>query len=196
MIITTNNIIPGRQLYDITLQQIGGAQLKQYLVSKHKWDDSTFSLINWQGLELTLDISDHSKRLNYTQLIHDWQNDGQQKYLFEQNKRQQQRTTQNITLTPEQQLLEEQELDSLAQCPFCKQQETHQHYLYCTNNELTQFHNTLEKQIKQKFERIGVYEGITALFLRGLTTDIHTSSHTSNIYFRVSLNLSRIHRDK
>ena len=93
IVITTNDQIPGRSIFDITLHQIGGAQLKQYLLTKHKWDISTLSLINWQGLEYSLDISDHIKRLNYTQLIHDWQNDGQQKYLFETTKRQQQRTT-------------------------------------------------------------------------------------------------------
>ena len=110
MTVTTRDKIPGKNLYELTIQQIGGRHLKQYLLGRHKWDEIMFDMINWQGLGATLDISEHIKCLNYVQLIHDWQNNEQQKFLFETTKCEQQRNTQKSTLTPEQRLLEDQEL--------------------------------------------------------------------------------------
>ena len=46
IIITSSDSIPGIDLYEITLQQIGGKQLKQYLIDKCKWNKKTYELIN------------------------------------------------------------------------------------------------------------------------------------------------------
>ena len=83
--------IPTTNLHQLVLMKTTGIEFKEYLCEKHKWNDQTFHLINWEGIGNTLNTLNHTQSLNLVQLIHNWQHDGQQKQLFELTKRQQQR---------------------------------------------------------------------------------------------------------
>ena len=55
---------------------------KEYLQHKNKWSKYIINAIDWQGMEGYLKGLTIQKRLSTLQLIHNWQNTGQQKALF------------------------------------------------------------------------------------------------------------------
>ena len=144
--------IPTTNIHQLVLMKTKGIELKEYLCEIHKWNEHTFQLINWEGIGNTLNTSNHVQSLNLVQLIHNWQHDGQQKQLFELTKRQQQRIQTKTTLTIAELETETKELEKIAQCPFCTNQETHQHYLHCTAPEIVQHRKKLKKDIKQNLQ--------------------------------------------
>ena len=70
------------------------------------------------------------------------------------------------------QQLEDEEICRLAKCPFCKNMETHQHYLHCTAQDITQLWQKLQKDVRTKLQPQEVYEGIITYLLKGLSSNI------------------------
>ena len=53
-----------------------------YLKTKHQWSEDIFNKIHWKAMERTLQTYKKPLYLNIIQLIHDWQNTGEQKSWF------------------------------------------------------------------------------------------------------------------
>lgn len=74
-------------------------------------------------------------------------------------------------------------MERLAQCPFCNNQETHQHYLHCIAPENMQHRRKLKKDIKQKLQKIGVYEGIISHLINELSNNnVHCNEQIQCTY--------------
>ena len=86
LIVMQGDNIPTPDIQQAVLMSINGKNLVEYLQEKHHWNTATFNMINWEDMRKTLDISKHTQSFNYVKLIHDWQNNGKQKYLFETRK--------------------------------------------------------------------------------------------------------------
>ena len=80
----------GRLLYgDIAGQmkhEISKRGLVQHLMSKNQhWDDKIFNMIAWKGMESALGKMKDTEVTNVLKMVHGWQHDGYQKYLFNED---------------------------------------------------------------------------------------------------------------
>ena len=91
-------------------QEYLGQTLRQYLQQKYKWDDESFTYINWEGVENALSGYQPCYRNRMAQLMHDWQYTGDRKEMMGEGS---------------------------SQCPFgCKKQENNLHYIWCSEEKM------------------------------------------------------------
>ena len=104
--------------------QVKGDATKTYLLQKHQWSDETFVSIDWKGLKKHLPSLPLLRRFGLLQLIHNWQNTGQQKEPFERSKC-------KPILDDNLRKLQDDQIQNISECPFnCAQTETHLHLWY------------------------------------------------------------------
>ena len=142
--------------------QVKGDEIKTYLKNKHQWTNATFAKIDWTGLEQHLSSLTLNWRFSLLQLIHNWQNTGQQKELFERGKG-------KPILNQKLQSLKEDEIVKLLLCPFhCGEREVHLHYIECKSAKATKKRNDLVHRFQKILENYKVHEGIIRLLLWGI----------------------------
>ena len=132
-----------------------------------------FDKVNWIGIETTLTKLDAIKHFKITQLMHNWQNDGRQKQIIERSKRENYAKKHNIEYVTEEDEINENELNELALCPFgCGNVESHQHYLYCTNDTITEQRTQLKQKEQKYLIKQGIHKGLAMTIVKALDQDI------------------------
>ena len=99
------------------------------------------------------------------QLIHNWQNTGQQKALFASNAK-----IYKEARAPELVQLLDEQIAHKASCPFqCGMQEVHMHFMECTNKKATMIRRDLLRKFQTSLEASDVHDVIIRLLMQGIT---------------------------
>ena len=143
--------------------KVNGMNTQEYLMTKNKWSQSTLNMIDWKGMQRVLEVLPIQTRIGRVQLIHHWQNTGDQKMLFAQSDKQNQSddaTTQSLC---------DEQIKIIGKCPFnCGHPETRMNFMECTSKSAKDKRESLLKNLKQKMEQYQVHESIISNLIWGL----------------------------
>jgi len=127
-------------LREYLLQKRHRQQLIDYMSKKNEWNTMIPNIIDWTGLNNFLKKIGTLKRLKILQLMHDWQNIGEQKRKFNMARD----NTAKSTLPPITQTQQDEE-----KCQAnCGEKEDTLHYMQCTENRMRQERNQLLQQCR------------------------------------------------
>ena len=145
-------------------EKINGDKTKDYLMKKNKWTLETISLIEWTGVQLVLEsLPNIQQRIGQVQLMHHWQNIGEQKQLFGRSKK----TIHNSDA--EVQTIKDKQICLLGKCPFgCGQQEERMHFMECGNTIAMKKRKLLIDKVRTTMEHYDVHESIKMYLLWGV----------------------------
>ena len=145
--------------------QIKGDEIKAYIMKRNDWNKKTVTTIALDSLGKSIGTLKPEKQLSVLQLIHNWQNTGEQKRKFLLGNIQKK----NRLVRQEEIEIMEQELCNAAQCPFkCGKSEGHLHFMECTHHEAYKKRKTLIDQLKQRLNAKNVYGPIISFIVNGL----------------------------
>ena len=155
MVIRDKNNKKVENIPQYTAKKIRGTETEEYyLCRKYCWDNKTYEMIEWEGLEAYLSKLQLHKRVNRLQLIHYWQNTRRQKQKLGLGT-----PTLTLTLT----------LTLEASCPFhCGKEESHLHFMECEVQIAKDARNKILKDTTKKLVNVGVNETIAWLLVKGL----------------------------
>lgn len=92
--------------------KVNGTSTREYLMEKNNWNQATLEMIDWKGMQKVLEVLPIQTRIGRVQLIHHWQNTGEQKVLFAQSDKR------NHCVEASTQSLREEQIKILGNCPF------------------------------------------------------------------------------
>jgi len=141
----TDNIMVGN-MTKYLYTKVNGTQLEQYMKTKFNWSENTLRKIDWTSLEKTLNKYKPFQRTKICQLMYNWQNVGQQKSLYGEDK---------------------------GKCPTgCGEDETYMHYLNCKHPEMSTYKKKRIQIFKQQLIQQKTYTGITIILTKILRDGI------------------------
>ena len=130
-------------LYKILKHSIQGRELRQYLMEKYDWDQSTFSTIDWTAHNRELNKISRRKKPTLLKYIHGWLARNTRRYYEGQSK-----------------------TDG---CPLCGVPETRAHLFCCAHEQISILRDIYWKIfLKELFKETAV--GFREVFLSGLNT--------------------------
>ena len=170
ILLTNKNRIKRNNIQKWVRTKIKGEELQMYLKRRNTWSQETINMIAFEDIGEYLKSKKPEQQLSLLQLIHNWQNTGEQKEKFLHSKLQQQQ----ITTEDEIQMAKE-ELKHAAQCPMkCGERETHLHFMTCKNEQAHRYKKQLIETCKKHLTKKNIYTPITSLLINGLNwTDDH-----------------------
>jgi hypothetical protein len=134
---------------EYVINQTVGKQMEQYLLDRNPhWSSPIMETINWKAHTMALKRKKPIQRMKAVQLIHDWQNVGIQKGLFESSRK-------------GGSSLSSKEYKKLITCPMnCGEKENRMHYLRCNNINIQSKRKSEIEKLATNLRAIDTYEGI------------------------------------
>ena len=112
-------------------EKVNGRVMMEYYKKRRGWNEKVMSSIEWEGIASTIRNAHPLKRIKLVQLLHNWQNTGQQKGKFRDARLGQATETPNMET-------EEEKICHLV-CPEeCGEHEEELHYLECPTENMIQ----------------------------------------------------------
>ena len=129
--------------------------LIDYLKIKHGWTSAQFEQIHWNNLDLTLKSYRPFYRTKMAQLMHDWQHIGHRKELMKEDH---------------------------AMCPAqCGERETHLHYMFCNDNEMSVNRDKHKRLLRKQLEAVNTYPGIIVCLMNIISKGMDDDSWWSDM---------------
>jgi hypothetical protein len=146
-----------------------GQGLKDYVQRKQNWQESDTNNIDWDNLEATLNKLTTTKLAQRSKMMHGWQNTGTQKQVILESKKTHDEW--------------DEDLDTVLQCPMCKQPEQQLHYTKCNHETMVTMRTTEVHKLQKELKKIDTYEAIIAIWTKHANqySEPITILHTTNI---------------
>jgi hypothetical protein len=165
--------------YKFIQQAKHGKGLMEYVQRKQQWQEQDTQNVDWDNLEQTLNKITNPKLAQRSKMMHGWQNTGTQKKVILESKKTHDEWDENI--------------DTVIQCPMCKQPENQLHYTTCNNEAMVHMRTKEVKNIQTELKKINTYEGIIATWTKHVNQypEPITTVNTNNIDGMVQIALER-----
>jgi hypothetical protein len=139
-----------------------GQGLKDYVQRKQQWQERETNNIDWTNLGVALQKLTVTKLAQRSKMMHGWQNTGTQKKVILESKKTHDEWDEDI--------------ETIIQCPICKQPELQLHYTTCTHEIMMSMRHAEIQQLQKGLQKLNTYEGITAVWTKCINQ--HTESIT------------------
>ena len=116
-------------------KHINGEKLHSYISEKYGWERELMDNLDWEALGDSIKSYSKFKQKKIIQLLYDWQNDGDQKFQFQNDN---------------------------GECPACRLHESKLHYLKCTDTRMREKRNRCLQKFGSDLKRIKTYPGLIA----------------------------------
>ena len=129
-----------------------GQGLKEYVQRKQNWQERETNSIDWNNLEGTLNKLTLSTLAQRCKMMHGWQNTGTQKKVILESKKTYDEWDEDV--------------ETVIQCPMCKQPEQQLHYTLCSHETMITMRTKEIQKLQKALKKIDTYEGIIAIWTK------------------------------
>jgi hypothetical protein len=135
--------------------------MRAYYLERRGWSNEHLGLIDWEGIALFLNATNHTRRMKVLQFQHGWQNTGYQKLQFLLSAE-----TEDAPVTEAMKESED------VYCPFkCGSIETRMHYMTCSTPNMSQQRRQLRRNVLKRMALYGTSPMLVSI-LGSVFTDL------------------------